>query len=278
MSLMYNQVLDLVSHYPASPVKEIVLRMLRDNDQKRDALLEECLNIVADYADYQTQKAGGWGWEISHKHYVSSLSRLAQKSEIHTRRYREDLRLLRSCVQDDGEVGERYAISYPKAFAEKFGDPVDIDYIPEKEVLRIEISGMLPFALKDGASYHLGKLDLFLKEYQKKWYGEKGCEISLSPAAVVFVHHYDRNVSWHNYVRDYDNQERRGIINTLQNSSILSDNPTRMIDMNMAVSDERTFTEILITTVMRYPELLKELDFSVYLRGKKQADRQAEAR
>lgn len=144
---------------------------------------------------------------------------------------------------------------------------ISISYDEKKRHLHIEMPPLLPI---DGtmAAFLPGKIrcamEKFSREYQES---HNGMILRVSPAFVVFTHHYDRkekNTSIS--MTDYDNTEFSAVLNALHSTRIFNDDPTSIILMQTAAFSRRDYTEVNIVPVSRRNELLQNIDFSLYER------------
>lgn len=144
-------------------------------------------------------------------------------------------------------------------------DGISIFYDEKKQHLRIEMPSMLPI---DGtlAAFLPAKIRCAMEKFSREYQGtHNGKILCLSPAFVVFTHHYNRerkNVFMS--MKDYDNIESSSVLNALHFTRIFNDDPTNMVIMQSAALSTRDYTEVNIVPVSHRNELLQSIDFSLY--------------
>lgn len=144
---------------------------------------------------------------------------------------------------------------------------IEISFNEEKQQLHIEMPPILPVNgnmaafLPEKIRYAMKR---FNQEYQEK---HDGKILRLSPAFVVFTHHYDRKKT-NSFISmtDYDNTEFSAVLNALHFTRIFNDDPASIVLMQSAALGRRDYTEVNIVPVSRKEELLKSIDFSLYKR------------
>ena len=140
---------------------------------------------------------------------------------------------------------------------------LDMQYDEDRGLFTITIPGMLPFRMAKGANYLHDQIVANVRSFVKAWYQAYGRQIYIAPAVVIFIHCMERGHTIN--IKDYDNLERKRVLDGLQVTSLFSDNPTRMIDINMMAWADETCTIIHIAKLEQLYSLLGSLDFSAYL-------------
>jgi len=170
-------------------------------------------------------------------------------------------RILKMLARSTSGCHGTYCHPYPEAF----GEPVLIDYDADKNMLRVEMPGILPLKTKKGNQYLPGKVSHHMSNFITQHGMDGNPCISIVPAFVVFVHHY-QNGRESLSLKDYDNLEKKRVLDALQYIHIFFDNPASMVSMDMMVEDTRDYTEVLIAPVSSMYEVLSGLNFESYQR------------
>lgn len=142
---------------------------------------------------------------------------------------------------------------------------INISFDEKKQHLHIEMPPILPV---DGtmAAFLPEKIRCAMEKFSRKYQEtHNGKILRLSPAFVVFTHHYNWNKKNASIsMTDYDNTEFSAVLNALHYTRIFNDDPTSIILMQSAVFGRRDYTEVNIVPVSRRSELFQSIDFSLY--------------
>lgn len=186
------------------------------------------------------------------------IVKLAQNGEEQMSHRRDVLTMLAREMKDTPLIP-------PLPPPEAQGEPVHIDYCAEKNILRIEMPGILPLRTTKGNQYLPAKIRHHMTGFMKERIIDGAPQIRISPAFVVFAHHYLGGANSPK-LKDYDNLERKRVLDALQCTSIFYDNPAVMVFLDLMVEDTRDFTEVLVAPFAIMNEVISELDFGVYHR------------
>ena len=145
------------------------------------------------------------------------------------------------------------------------GESVHIHYCAEKNTLRIEMPGILPLKTKKDSGYLPKKVGHYMTELMQARIMDGAPQIRICPAFVVFAHHYLGGAKSPK-LKDYDNLERKRVLDALQCTSIFYDNPAAMVFLDLMVEDTRDYTEVLVAPMAIMDEVISGLDFGVYHR------------
>lgn len=140
---------------------------------------------------------------------------------------------------------------------------IEIRYNPEESCLRVTMPVLLPLKGK-WSEYLPGKIRFAMEQFSAQYKKEHGAPLKISPAFVLFVHHYDEQKREDGTYRDYDNQEYSNVLNALHSTLIFNDSAATCITMQMAAKGEKSFTEVFVTPVNRMGDLLSNIDFCMY--------------
>ena len=187
-----------------------------------------------------------------------SLTALSDAGELYCACRRRTLDDMCEAIQKNDLI---HPISFPSRM--DISQDIQINYDEEKKCLRVEMPGLLPLKGKWN-EYLPGKVRYAIEVFSENYQQKHGRRLWLSPAFVLFNHHYGYSDSGYWHYRDYDNQEYSVVLNALQSTLIFNDSAATCVTMQMAVPDDKSFTEVIITPVDRMIELLRDMDFSMY--------------
>ena len=148
---------------------------------------------------------------------------------------------------------------------------IEIQYDAEESCLRVTMPELLPLKGK-WSEYLPGKIRFAMERFSSQYNKEHGAPLKISPAFVLFVHHYDEHRRRAGTYRDYDNQEYSNVLNALHSTQIFNDSPATCITMQMAAKGEKSFTEVFAIPVSRMGNLLAKTDFCMYYMDEKKRD------
>ena len=131
-------------------------------------------------------------------------------------------------------------------------DPPGLEVDVSGPDVRVEIDGILPFPITGSVYYLHEKLDTALARFREETPVPR--PLFTERCAVVFIHHYLREGKAAREIRDYDNMERRCILNVLARHFTRDDSPGCLVTMDVIAPGERNFTEIRIMTIPRFRE------------------------
>lgn len=126
----------------------------------------------------------------------------------------------------------------------------DFDISLTDGMMRIFMDALMPHPTKGSVFYLHGKLDAALARYvadnriPRPFFRER--------CAVVFLHHYDLEKNRKRQLRDYDNLERRCILNVLTRHVLVDDSPEQLVSMDLMTADQRDYTEICVMPMERF--------------------------
>lgn len=140
---------------------------------------------------------------------------------------------------------------------------VSVSYDAASNTLRLTMPGLLPLKGK-WSSYLPDKIRCALERFDREYRLQTGKKLKISPAFVLFIHHYGTEDREKGFYRDYDNQEYSSVLNALHSTGIFNDSAATHINMQMAVAGSNSFTEVAITDISRMMDLLEKRDLSLY--------------
>lgn len=167
------------------------------------------------------------------------LAELSRNIELLSREMRSELLELHAGLESLGLFHEYQGL---------FPCTPGISEITERNgVFHIRMDGMLPFA-GNGLVYYLHEqLDAAIKKYRDE--NALSAPIFKERCAVVILHHYDTRIIKRRYIRDYDNLERRCVLNVIALHFLTDDNPAGYIAMDDIVPDNQNYTEICVMNI-----------------------------
>lgn len=152
-------------------------------------------------------------------------------------------------------------IRYPAGLLEaNVSSFVSISYNEGANTLHITMPHLLPLKTKWN-SYLPDKIRYALQQFDSNIGQGK---IRISPAFVLFIHHYNAHSRKCGYYRDYDNMEYSSVLNALHSTLIFNDNAATCITTQMAVPDSTSFTEVVVAPVEKMMDVLHSMDLSLY--------------
>lgn len=244
-----------------NPSAKYVYSLLKADIKMLQENLSRCENLLNYCGEFWGGRAQGYGYSIPQKWAFGILEDFAQDLE----KYVERRRAILDSFRDHLQIGEiRPAI--PPPVTASFGEPITIEYIEEKEMFRIVMPPLVPFRMEKGVKFLYGKVVHFMSEFTDKWVKQHGKYPRVNPAAVVFIHHYDKERRSFK-LADYDNLEHRCVLNALQITGLFADSSAHMVSLEMACAGDKAYTEVLIAPVSRLGEIVAGLNFDMYNEG-----------
>lgn len=131
--------------------------------------------------------------------------------------------------------------------------------------IHITFDGMLPYPAKGYVYYLHDGLDMQLEQMTRNGKLPKIRE----RCAVVFLHHYHAATDDMRLLRDYDNLERRCVLNVLARHFLWGDSPNQIISMDILAPGERNFTEVRILPIPEFRALVmsEDIEYSLGVRN-----------
>ena len=188
--------------------------------------------------------------------FTEALTQLSDAGELHCLWCRETLDGLCKMIRNGDSLS-------PIPSQLDISQDIEIRYNPEESCLRVTMPVLLPLKGK-WSEYLPGKIRFAMEQFSAQYKKEHGTPLKISPAFVLFVHHYDEQKREDGTYRDYDNQEYSNVLNALHSTLIFNDSAATCITMQMAAKGEKSFTEVFVTPVNRMGELLSNIDFCMY--------------
>lgn len=136
-------------------------------------------------------------------------------------------------------------------------DKIEISRMPE--IVSITLPGLLPLRTKVYANYLPMKLNTIM-ERERRRLSAKGERFPFfEKAAVVFLHHL---VPAEEAQRtcDYDNLERKSILDLLRTYLFYSDNMASLVSTDISVESTRNYTKIFVFDFHEYPTFIDMLN------------------
>lgn len=198
----------------------------------------------------------GDGYEVHTNEMKILLEKLAQKADLANTRTRNVLEAFWNDLPDEIPYQPKVRIAYPT---------LEMSYVEHVPLFTAKLPPFLPYSMSKGANYLRDQVEYNIRRLHDKWYAEHGNVIRITPAAVAFVH-CARHGEWRN-IRDYDNLERKRVLDALQIGGMFSDNPSRMVELNMMAWAEQPCTDIYITRLENLKNLVEIMDFTAYQTG-----------
>lgn len=254
----FENVIDRLENGAQNPSTAEITELLKKELFELEKTVALCEKLQRDCDDYWSTLRHGYGYGIMRADAVELLNELAQRGEKYIAVRRELLDDLQS-----GLYANEFAFSPPLPAA-CHGDPVRIEYLPENEIFRAEIPGILPFKMSAGVNFLFPKIVYAMQKFTEDWIEQHDALPMIPRAAVIFIYHYANGKQWRT-LRDYDNLERSCVLNALQITGLFSDNASRMISVDMMACDTKNFTEVLIIPVKNFVKVLSKLDCTAYL-------------
>ena len=233
----FCQSLDALLHADAAALEKtskIYEKLIRRCD-------EFCFSLSLGHENHFQQKA-----------VEELLELLAQSGEKHIERRRDLLDYFRNSIY----MNEFSLPDVPPSAW--FGEPVNIEYIEEMEMFRVEMLGILPFKMSGGVSFLYDKVAYHMERFSKEWSEAHGQRPVVNPAVVVFIHHYIKGTR-SAMLRDYDNLERKRVLDALQVTGLFYDNPAHMVSLDMMKLGDKNYTEVLIAPVHRLKDIVADI-------------------
>lgn len=168
------------------------------------------------------------------------LAELSRCQELLCSEYRYDLRQLHHQLEGEGLEPCYHPLIYAN----------DVCIESKDGIFRIILDSLLPFPTRGSVFYVHERLESALRRHGRrnghtKPFGDRRC-------AVVFLHHYDRERSGKRKLRDFDNMERRCILNVLSRHMVVGDSPDSIVTMDLMTGDQRDYSEICIMPMERF--------------------------
>ena len=186
------------------------------------------------------------------------LTELSDAGELYCMRRRT---ILDSMYGTTAANYARTGVTFPQKA--DISQDIQISHDALTNTLRLVMPELLPFKGK-WSVYLPDKIRCALEKFEQEYQHRGGGKLKISPAFVLFIHHYGEEARARSLYRDYDNQEYSCVLNALHSTQIFNDSAATFINTQMAVPDDRSFTEIVITEVKRMLEVVNALDLSLY--------------
>lgn len=140
---------------------------------------------------------------------------------------------------------------------------IQVSYQKETNTLHLVMPQLLPLKTKWNA-YLPGKIRYALAAFDRAYQAQNATRLRISPAYLLFVHHYNNDSCTKGIYRDYDNMEYSCVLNALHSTHIFNDSASTHICTQMAVRDSKSFTEVYVTEVSGMAEVMQNVDLSLY--------------
>jgi len=129
----------------------------------------------------------------------------------------------------------------------------------------ILFDAMLPFLLKGYIYYLHDGLDRKLEQMARDGKLPKIRE----RCGVVFLHHYHAATGEMRSLRDYDNLERRCVLNVLARHFLWGDSPHQIVSMDVLAPGDSNYTEVRILPIPEFREFVmsEEMEYTPGVRN-----------
>lgn len=160
---------------------------------------------------------------------------------------RERLDVISGCFAQEAEQG----------FSEP--DP-GTHFYADDQIVHITLPGMLPFKSSSYAAYVPRKLHTILERAVSEARIHKKPLPHFERAAVIFLHCVAKAQCDAGRLRDYDNLERKSVLDILRAYFFYSDNMRGLVTTDISAVSETSGTEVFVTEITGYRSFLDELE------------------
>jgi len=131
--------------------------------------------------------------------------------------------------------------------------------------IHVIFDGMLPYPAKGHVYYLHDGLDMQLEQMAQDGKLPKIRE----RCGVVFLHHYHATSGEMRSLRDYDNLERRCVLNVLARHFLWGDSPHQIVSMDVLAPGDSNYTEVRILPIPEFRAFVmsEEMEYTPVVRN-----------